>query len=254
MRAFTASARSAPFTPAFVLVSAAVLTTVSFYYGGRAFFRQEFYGQYFTHPYYELIEFLYWFAATGFIYAVVPSVLILLVLREKLRDFGWSIGDWRLGLKVSVIFILVMLVVTWFISADPAFQARYPHCRMAARDWTTFAIFEAFFLVYFIGWEYIWRGYVLFGLEKVVGAPLAVLVQTLPFVILHNGKPALETFSAILAGVALGALAVRTRSFWYGVLIHWTVMLSIDLFSTLRLRSGVNGLGFDAFVKLLGGG
>ncbi len=253
MRAFLASARSAPFQPAFVLVSAAVLVTVSFYFGGRAFFRREFYGQYFTHPLYELFEFLYWFVATGVVYAAIPAILVTVVLRKKLRDFGWGTGDWMLGLKASAIFILVMLAVTWFISAAPAFQAGYPHCRLAARDWTTFAVFEAFFLVYFIGWEYIWRGYVLFGLEKAIGAPLAVLVQMLPFVILHNGKPAVETFSAIIAGIALGALAIRTRSFWYGVLIHWTVMLSIDLFSTLRLRTGVNGVGFDALVKMLAG-
>lgn len=76
----------------------------------------------------------------------------------------------------------------------------------------------------------------LFGLEKKFGY-YAVLIQMIPFVILHNGKPDIETFSSIIGGIALGILALRTRSFIYGVFVHFAIMLFIDLFSTLRTRA-----------------
>jgi hypothetical protein len=56
----------------------------------------------------------------------------------------------------------------------------------------------------------------LFGLKEKFGF-YAVLIQMIPFVILHNGKPELETFGAIAGGIALGILALRTKSFYYCV-------------------------------------
>jgi membrane protease YdiL (CAAX protease family) len=139
-----------------------------------------------------------------------------------------------------------MLPILWVVSDSAAFQSVYPHAQTVRTDWTLFLIYEGMFILYFIGWEFIWRGYVLFGLLKHTGATVAVLVQMIPFVILHFGKPLPETLGSIAAGIALGALSVRTRSFWYAVLIHWTVMLTIDIFATLRFRAGVEGIGLDA--------
>jgi len=93
---------------------------------------------------------------------------------------------------------------------------------------------------------------VLFGLEKPLGGGVAVLVQMIPFVILHNGKPLPETLGAIIAAIALGALALRTRSFWYCVATHWLVMLTIDLLSTLRDRTGTIGIGPASVFRLFG--
>ena len=73
----------------------------------------------------------------------------------------------------------------------------------------------------------------------------------IPFVILHNGKPELETFSAILGGIALGILAFRTRSFLYGVIVHFGIMFGIDFISSLRYKAAEYGVGFDSFVKVI---
>ena len=41
-----------------------------------------------------------------------------------------------------------------------------------------------------------------------------------PYCMIHYGKPMPETLGAIVAGLILGTLAMRTRSIWGGVLIH----------------------------------
>jgi membrane protease YdiL (CAAX protease family) len=46
---------------------------------------------------------------------------------------------------------------------------------------------------------------------------------------IHYGKPMPETFGAILAGLLLGTLAMRTRSIWGGVLIHIGVATTMDV-------------------------
>jgi membrane protease YdiL (CAAX protease family) len=119
----------------------------------------------------------------------------------------------------------------------------------ARNSWMIFLIFESGMIVYMFAWEFIWRGFMLFGLEEKFGY-YAVLIQTLPFVILHNGKPALETFGSIVAGVALGILALRTRSIFYCVAAHYGVMFSIDFISALRYRSGEYGTGINSLIKV----
>jgi membrane protease YdiL (CAAX protease family) len=216
------------------IIAAVVLNVISYYFGSRRFYREA------LVPYgpegfeQSIHEFTYWFSSEFVLLFVIPAALVLLVHKRPLKDAGLGLGDWRTGLKVTGIFMLIMLPVTWIASGSPEFQAVYPHARIARLDWGLFAYYEAIFLLYFTGWEYIWRGYVLFGLERHTGSALANLIQMVPFVLLHNGKPVLETLGAIAAGLALGALALRTRSFWYCVLTHWLVMFSIDLFCTIR--------------------
>jgi membrane protease YdiL (CAAX protease family) len=48
---------------------------------------------------------------------------------------------------------------------------------------------------------------------------------------MHMGKAEPEALGSIVAGVALGVLALRTRSFWYGVLVHASVAVWMDLLS-----------------------
>ena len=90
----------------------------------------------------------------------------------------------------------------------------------------------------------------LFGLEEKFGY-YAVLIQMIPFVILHNGKPYVETFGAIIGGIALGILVFRTRSFIYCVIVHIGVMFMIDLFSVLRYRASDFGIGINSFINII---
>ncbi len=246
LRAFVAEARRTPKDVTAVFVAIAVLGILSVQLGSKRFFVEQWYGALGGDPLFELYQYLYWFSSEFVIYFILPVLLIVLVHRRPLRSFGLGAGDWRFGLKVSAIFYLLMLPILWVVSDLQMFQQVYPHAASVRNDWSLLLIYEAVFLLYFIGWEFVWRGYVVFGLAPHTGAAVAVFVQMIPFVILHYGKPLPETIGSIVAAIALGALSLRARSFWYAVLIHWSVMLTIDLLATLRFRSGAQGIGLDA--------
>ncbi|MDH7514487.1 MAG: CPBP family intramembrane metalloprotease [Bacteroidota bacterium] len=252
LRDFGAAARAVPRDISVVLIGASLVSIASWYFGSRRFFRFMFYPFLGDRPLYELYEFLYWFGCEFVLCFVVPFLLALIILHRKPRDIGVCIGDWKFGLKFACAFLVFMIPILWVVSDSPVFQTVYPHAQIVKGDWRLFLAYEAGFIFYFIGWEYLWRGFVLFGLEKHLGGGPSVLIQMLPFVILHSGKPVLETLGAVVAGIALGALALRTRSYWYGVLTHWSVMLTIDLFTTLRFRTGAAGIGIHALFQLVG--
>lgn len=233
-----------------ILISVAVQQTFSWYFTSRRFFRENFFDlvTHYKDPF--LIEYLYWFAG-DFLTFLLPSILIIrFVFREKISDYGFKLGDWRIGLKFAFIFLLIMVPIIWFVSASSEFSQKYPHLSSAKDSWNIFLIYELGMLIYMIGWEFIWRGFMLFGLEKKFGY-YAVLIQMIPFVILHNGKPFLETLGAIPGGIALGLLALRTRSIYYCVVVHMGVMFSIDLLSVLRFRANDYGIGLQSLFNII---
>ncbi|MCZ7555554.1 MAG: CPBP family intramembrane metalloprotease [Bacteroidia bacterium] len=246
LRTFIAEARRTPRDVTTVFLTIAALGILSVHVGSKRFFTEQWYSVLGADPLFELYQYLYWFGSEFVVYFLLPLLVIVLIHRRPLRGFGLGVGDWRFGLKISALFYLVMLPILWVVSDMPMFQQVYPHAASVRGDWTLFLLYEGAFLLYFIGWEFIWRGYTVFGLAPHTGPAVAVFVQMIPFVILHYGKPLPETIGSIAAAIALGALSLRVRSFWYAVLIHWSVMLTIDLLSTLRFRSGAHGIGIEA--------
>jgi membrane protease YdiL (CAAX protease family) len=238
------------FKPAFILISAAVIQVISYYYTSRRFFRWNLSSYIADDILSNFYEHIYWLTSEFLSQFVLPMLLILFVLKEKPRDYGMRFGDARIGLKIVGVFLAVMIPILWFVSSLESFSSAYPQCLLVRTDWRLFIIYELCFILYMTGWEFIWRGYVLFGLKEKFGY-YAILIQMIPFTILHNGKPELETFSAIIAGIALGILAWRTNSFWYCVLTHSSVMFCIDLMATLRYRTKVYGVGIGSLVEII---
>jgi hypothetical protein len=67
--------------------------------------------------------------------------------------------------------------------------------------------------------EFFFRGFLLFPVARRLGWQ-AVPVAMLPYALVHAGKPAWELFGSIAFGLALGDLALRSRSALYGLGVH----------------------------------
>ena len=233
-----------------VLITAAILQTISWYYTSRTFFHLNIFNGLSNYPFVYIIEFFYWYIGDFVVYFVIPFLIIKLIFKEKIADYGITFGDVNAGIKISAVFILIMIPFIWLLTAQQSFSLTYPLLYQARDSWKIFFIYESGLFFYLIAWEFIWRGFMLFGLKEKFGY-YAVLIQMLPFVILHDGKPPLETFGAIAGGLALGILAYRTRSIYYCVITHSVIMFSIDLISTLRYRANDFGVGVNSLVNVV---
>jgi CAAX protease family protein len=249
LRSFVDLSKSLDRKVVIVFVSVAILQTVSWYYTSRIFFRIYIFHSFQFNPNVYLYEYLYWFLGDFFTFFILPAFVVKFVIKDKLKNFGLTIGDSRAGFKISFVFLFIMIPFVWIFSSFPSFVRTYPQLAGARDNWNVFLIFESGLLFYLFAWEFIWRGFMLFGLKDKFGY-YAILIQMIPFLILHNGKPAAETFGAIIAGVALGVLAWRTRSIFYCIITHAGVMFSIDLISTLRFRAGDYGVGINSFLNI----
>jgi len=234
-----------------VLVLAASVVILQDAFGSRWLFRTVF-GSAFEPQHVGLLSWGWWFAMQGLTGFMIPAAVLLLAFRRSPQEAGLGLGDVRFALIVAAAYLPLVVVGTWFLSASADFQVQYPHFQPATLDWSVFAVYEALFLFYWIGWEYLWRGFMLFGTRHTFGV-YAVFIQAVPFALLHLDKPLPETVLSLLGGIALGALVWRCRSFWIAIPIHAAQMMFLDLWCTLRIRTGVDGVGFGALVELFGG-
>lgn len=152
------------------------------------------------------------------LYFVIPMLLILLIFRENPAQYGFKIGDWQKGLLYTLAGCVGMAIVLWFLARTPGMAGYYER---RAPD-------ELVRLIYITGvdlwgWEFIWRGLMLFGMARILGPGPAIFLQAVPFAFMHLGKPDIETFSTIFGGAAFGYVAWQTESFLYPFLIHWFI-------------------------------
>ena len=162
---------------------------------------------------------------------IVPTVITLVTDRMGLGEMGLGVRKaGREFLIVTVLFVLFVPFVLYF-STWPGFQRTYPRIAAAKVDANIFLLFHLLYLVKWAAWEYFFRGWMLFAFKRDFGTR-SVLISTIPFALMHYGKPEVETLSAIAAGFILCWLALKGRSIWPGVAIHAAVSRTMELFAT----------------------
>jgi membrane protease YdiL (CAAX protease family) len=156
-------------------------------------------------------------------YLLIPLFIIGVIFGEPVADYGFRIGDWRQGLKATAVVILIAVPILYGAAHTEA-MARY-YAGATRQDPAAIIARTAIEL---LGWEFLFRGFLLFGLLRVVG-PIAVVLQAVPFALAHLSKPEIETLSTIFGGTLFGWIAWRSRSFLYAFLIHWFIMSFVIL-------------------------
>lgn len=164
------------------------------------------------------------------LYFVLPLLVIILLFRESPANYGLRMGDWRVGLKWVVIACALMAVVLYVLAKTPAMKSYY-----VAR--APEGVLNLIYLtgVDLLGWEFMWRGLMLFALAHYLGPGPAIFLQAVPFAFMHLGKPEIETLSTIFGGAAFGFIAWQSGSFLYPFLIHWFIASLTMLLATGRI-------------------
>ena len=183
-----------------------------------------------TGPRSELFRLMYWSGCTFMAYLVIPALFVVTVLKGRLQDYGLSFkGIWG----HSWIYFGLYLVVLPFVVAvafSDSFQRTYPFYDNAHLSVADLLMWEMIYALQFLSLEFFYRGFLISALKPRFGY-YAIFVSVIPYCMIHFGKPYPETIGAILAGLALGTLAMFTRSIFLGVAIHISVAVTMDVLS-----------------------
>lgn len=244
-RALRAEAGDAPdYRPVVCLVIVAVVLTMQEYYGGRQFYDQVLRAWLVKlepdhtwiklQKYDEYYGYCWWSFSRVAGYVLFPFAIWKLAFRGDslldlgLRTRGFFKHAWIYGLCLLVV-VPAMLVV----AQQPDFGTYYPFYKNSSRSWWDFIAWQAIYYAQFLALEIFFRGFMVGALKRTMGFS-AIFVMAVPYCMIHYGKPYLEAHGAIVAGVVLGSLAMRTRSIYSGFLLHITVAFLMDFLSLYK--------------------
>lgn len=201
----------------------------------------------------------YWarFALSFLLLGLAPALLAL-AFREKGADLGLSLRTPLLRRPLFWLLVPVAMALGAFGAATSALGSFYPYSRDLidrARESGIAPLLRhlaAYTFLYYAPWEFFFRGFLLFpfalaaergwpergaaGGEASRGTVIAatVLFQAIPSTLLHFGHPFSELAAAVLAGIAFGALAWKTRSIVPGLILHASLGIGTDSFIVLK--------------------
>ncbi|MGD9590086.1 MAG: CPBP family intramembrane glutamic endopeptidase [Pyrinomonadaceae bacterium] len=174
---------------------------------------------------------VWWVAVVTVFYLVGPLLIIRFWWNADVRDFGLRLqiepGFWKLLAACTI----VMLPLVYLMSLTEGFAAKYPFLRIYNDEHylgQTFLLWELIYFMQFLGLEFFFRGFLVHTLKRSLGL-YSIFVMTVPYCMIHFGKPPAETISAIAAGIFLGWLSYRNGSIWLGLALHCAVALSMDI-------------------------
>lgn len=169
------------------------------------------------------------FGIGALLLVLAPCLIIRFGLRESPLDFGLGLprrGTWRFTL-ISMAVLAGFGFPSLFLAArDAEMQATYPFFR-DFRSLSDFVAYELGYLVFFVVIEFVFRGYLLFGLHRVFGAH-AILLSMLSYTAWHLGKPVAEQYGTLAWGVVTGAMVLASGTIWHVVLVHWGMNVLMD--------------------------
>jgi membrane protease YdiL (CAAX protease family) len=147
------------------------------------------------------------------LFLVVPMATVVLLFRDSPSRYGLRIGDWRWGISLVVLGIVLMTPIVIALAGLPAFRSYYGPSVASVPDLVltnSLDLFPAEFLI---------RGFLMFPLIRLYGG-IGLLVATLPFTFSHLGKPEIETFSTLFGGLVYAWVDWRTGSILYSAIAH----------------------------------
>ena len=183
-------------------------------------------------PYYELLQLLHWALCCVIGYMVIPMIF-LKVWGHQLKEYYLSPQGFFNHPWGYIALMLPAFGIVYVVSFFPDFQRIYPFYTLAPRSWVDFIVWEIAYGLQFLALEFFFRAFFLEGLNKSLGYQ-GIWIMIVPYCMIHFEKTAAESIGSIFAGLLLGWMAMRSRSIWGGVLLHWFVAIEMDVMSMIQ--------------------
>jgi membrane protease YdiL (CAAX protease family) len=178
----------------------------------------------------EFNRLAFWAVVMVVTYVLPPVLLIRFVLRERVRDYGLRVRGISAHVPAYLLLLAIALPVIVVASFAGSFQAKYPFLDIAPGEALGPYLYLWWLLYWaqFVALEFFFRGFMVQGLAPRLGYA-SIFAMVVPYTMLHFGKPMPEALAAIVGGVVLGTLSLKTRSIWLGASLHIAIALTMDV-------------------------
>ena len=170
----------------------------------------------------------------GFIcYGGIPLATILFLLTEPqpISTFGLKPAFQAVSFYWLILLVPLMIFIAYLGNRTPDETELYPMIRI--KEWTFGLILlnSASWIIYLIGYEFFFRGFLLHGSLMIMDSWSAVALNAVVYALMHLHKNMRETIGSIPFGAVLAIISLHTGSIWTGVIIHSVLAISNSLWA-----------------------
>lgn len=186
----------------------------------------------------NLPQLRHWFSLLAIFYVLIPALSLKFIFGKNLTDFGLKLniedGFWQ----VLLLCFLIMLPLIFVASLTESFAHKYPFFKIFT-DESYFGYsllkWEIIYMTQFFCLEFFFRGFLIQSLKPSLGF-YSIFVMTIPYCMIHFGKPGAEALAAIIAGIFLGWLSYTNNTIWLGLSLHCVVALTMDFLALYQKK------------------
>lgn len=190
----------------------------------------------YTNLHYKVSYWAYKVAVNGFSFlTVLLPIFLFYFSNDRKEKHFYGLNNQHTDLKPYWSLLLLMLPLLVSASFLESFQRQYPmykenqaHVFLNIPEWLTILSYEIAYGLDFITVEFLFRGFFVIGMIKVLGRN-AIVPMAVIYCMLHFGKPAGEAISSIFGGYILGVIAYETKSIWGGIIVHMGIAWLMEL-------------------------
>ncbi|MFC2115610.1 CPBP family intramembrane glutamic endopeptidase [Bacteroidota bacterium] len=178
------------------------------------------------------------------LYGLIPAGIILFVFQRPMNQFGLATGNIMKSFLWWIPLACLVVLITYVGARNEYNLARYPQIRVNQWNRGLLWLSAMSWVIYLIGYEFLFRGFLLFSCLESFGYWSAIIINICLYSLFHIHKGFREAFGSLFFGFILCYLTLYLGSLWFAIGIHVTLALSNEWFS----------LGFQPDMKLVKNG
>lgn len=172
------------------------------------------------------------------IFFAFPLLIVRIVLKEDLKNFGLQTGNFRIGAIFAAVLFVTLAVAAYFVVSNAHWRGQLLLPSGIARNFWYFLWFEILIaLPLHFFWEFFFRGFVQLGLEKKIGI-FSLFLQGLLQTALALKGPLPMVFLVFGSSLLSGLAVQKSRSIYYSAAAMWLVSLSLDIMLIRHINFG----------------
>lgn len=141
--------------------------------------------------------------------------------------------------QVFLVFLVPVGLINYLNASGKDNLAMYPQMRLSSWNFSLALFSSLLWLLYLMGYEFLFRGILLYGTIPCCGAILSVCLNVALYSLAHLPKGRKETLGSIPMGFLLCGITLYTGSFWAAFAVHAQLALTNEYFSIFQgLRKG----------------
>ena len=150
-------------------------------------------------------------------------------------DFYWT----HLDSLYTAIVVLIILPLVALNSKKQTHLRHYPQVKMY--QWTVLEYAANIFSwgAYLLAYEYLFRGILFLGIIEHIGIHMAVILNTIVYVLAHFHKDKKELLGSIPLGIVLCLISYETQTIWTAFSVHWIMATINFVFSNYHYKKSL---------------